>query len=69
MSALGITAQDVMTAFAREHLQLPGGFLVEGMLKVEKGGEAVRWLTPRKVIGRKLKSYFRKRDVFGPLGL
>jgi HAE1 family hydrophobic/amphiphilic exporter-1 len=33
MSALGITAQDVMTAFAREHLQLPGGFLVEGMLE------------------------------------
>jgi HAE1 family hydrophobic/amphiphilic exporter-1 len=33
MSALGITAQDVMTAFVREHLQLPGGFLVEGMLE------------------------------------
>ena len=33
MSALGITAQDVMTAFAREHLQLPGGFLVDGMLE------------------------------------
>ncbi|MGI9289654.1 MAG: SDR family NAD(P)-dependent oxidoreductase, partial [Gammaproteobacteria bacterium] len=44
-------------------------FLVEGMLKVEKGGEAVRWLTPRKIIGRKLLSYFRKRDVFTPLGL
>jgi HAE1 family hydrophobic/amphiphilic exporter-1 len=33
MSALGITAQDVMTAFAREHLQLPGGYLVGGMLE------------------------------------
>jgi len=43
-------------------------FLVEGMLAVSEGGEAVRWLTPRKIIGRKLASYFRKRDVFGPLG-
>ena len=33
MSALGITAQDVMAAFTREHLQLPGGFLVEGRLE------------------------------------
>jgi short-subunit dehydrogenase len=44
-------------------------FLVDGMLNVTEGGEAVRWLTPRKIIGRKLKSYFRKRDVFSPLGL
>jgi NAD(P)-dependent dehydrogenase (short-subunit alcohol dehydrogenase family) len=43
-------------------------FLVDGMLAVREGGEAVRWLTPRKVIGRKLASYFRKRDVFTPLG-
>ncbi len=44
-------------------------FLVDGMLNVKEGGEAVRWLTPRKIIGRKFKSYFKKRDVFGPLGL
>jgi short-subunit dehydrogenase len=44
-------------------------FLVEGMLSVKEGGEAVRWLTPGKVLRRKLMSYFRKRDVFGPLGL
>jgi NAD(P)-dependent dehydrogenase (short-subunit alcohol dehydrogenase family) len=44
-------------------------WLVEGMLNVKEGGEAVRWLTPRKIMGRKLMSYFRKRDVFGPLGL
>jgi short-subunit dehydrogenase len=43
-------------------------FLVEGMLNVKEGGEAVRWLTPKKIIGRKLMSYFRKRDVFTPLG-
>jgi HAE1 family hydrophobic/amphiphilic exporter-1 len=33
MAALGITAQDVIDAFAREHLQLPGGYLVGGMLE------------------------------------
>jgi len=43
-------------------------FLVEGMLQVKEGGEAVRWLTPKKIITRKLKSYFHKRDVFTPLG-
>jgi short-subunit dehydrogenase len=44
-------------------------FLVEGMLNVKEGGEAVRWLTPRKIIRRKMISIFRKRDVFTPLGL
>ncbi len=44
-------------------------FLVEGMLQVREGGAAVRWLTPRKIVARKLQSYFRKRDVFTPLGL
>ena len=44
-------------------------FLVEGMLNVKEGGEAIRWLTPRKVMARKLMSYFHKRDVFTPLGL
>lgn len=44
-------------------------FLVEGMLKANKGGEAIRWLTPRRVLARKLMSFFRKRDVFSPLGL
>jgi len=43
-------------------------FLVEGMLGVKEGGEAVRWLTPQKVVLRKLQSYFKKRDVFTPLG-
>ncbi len=33
MAALGITAQDVISAFAREHVQLPGGYLVSGELE------------------------------------
>lgn len=43
-------------------------FLVEGMLKTDKNGAAVRWLTRGKVRKRFLMSLFRKRDVFGPLG-
>ncbi len=39
MAALGITVQDVTEAFAREHVQLPGGFLVgqnaEYLLKLD----------------------------------
>ncbi len=39
MSAYGITAQDVSNAFKREHVQLPGGFLVgkstEDMIKLD----------------------------------
>jgi HAE1 family hydrophobic/amphiphilic exporter-1 len=33
MSALGLTAQDVISAFTREHIQIPGGFLVGGQLE------------------------------------
>jgi HAE1 family hydrophobic/amphiphilic exporter-1 len=33
MSGLGITAQDVIAAFAREHIQIPGGYLVSGNLE------------------------------------
>ncbi len=44
-------------------------WLVEGMLNAKEGGDAVRWLTPGKVMRRKLMSYFKKRDVFTPLGL
>lgn len=33
MASLGITAQDVIAAFAREHVQLPGGYLVSGELE------------------------------------
>lgn len=44
-------------------------YLVEGMLNVKEGGEAVRWLTPGKIMRRKFLSLFKKRDVFTPLGL
>src|SRR5690625_3735734 len=39
MTAFGITAQDLLAAFSREHVQLPGGFLVsqerEVLLKLD----------------------------------
>jgi NAD(P)-dependent dehydrogenase (short-subunit alcohol dehydrogenase family) len=44
-------------------------FLVEGMLKSTKNGEAIRWLTPGKVRWRFFSNVFRKRDIFTPLGL
>jgi short-subunit dehydrogenase len=44
-------------------------FLVEGMIKADKNGAAVRWLTPGKVSRRFFMNRFRKRDVFTPLGL
>lgn len=33
MSALGVTTQDVILAFGREHIQIPGGYLVSGILE------------------------------------
>ena len=33
MSGLGITTQDVIVAFGREHIQIPGGYLVSGKLE------------------------------------
>jgi HAE1 family hydrophobic/amphiphilic exporter-1 len=33
MSGLGVTTQDVIAAFAREHIQIPGGYLVSGNLE------------------------------------
>jgi NADP-dependent 3-hydroxy acid dehydrogenase YdfG len=44
-------------------------WLVESVLATNKNGAAVRWLTPRKVIGRFLMSRIRKRDILTPLGL
>jgi NAD(P)-dependent dehydrogenase (short-subunit alcohol dehydrogenase family) len=44
-------------------------FLVEGMLAARENGAAVRWLTNGKVRWRFFANLFRKRDVFGPLGL
>jgi HAE1 family hydrophobic/amphiphilic exporter-1 len=33
MSGLGVTTQDVIAAFGREHIQIPGGYLVSGNLE------------------------------------
>jgi hypothetical protein len=45
-------------------------FLVAGMLaRHGKNGAAVRWLSNGKVRSRFFMSIFRRRDVFGPLGL
>ena len=44
-------------------------FLVEGMLKADKNGAAVRWLTKGKIRRRFFMNRFKKRDVFSPLGL
>lgn len=45
-------------------------FLVEGMLRNHgRQGAAVRWLTAPKIQKRFLMAPFRKRDLFGPLGV
>ena len=44
-------------------------WLVDGILATKKNGDAVRWLTPRKVIGRFLMSRIKKRDILTPLGM
>jgi NAD(P)-dependent dehydrogenase (short-subunit alcohol dehydrogenase family) len=38
--------------------------LVDGMLKADKPGADVRWMTPMRAIGRLLAAPFRKRDPF-----
>jgi NAD(P)-dependent dehydrogenase (short-subunit alcohol dehydrogenase family) len=38
--------------------------LVDGMLRVNKSGASVRWMTPMQVVGRLAMSPFRKRDPF-----
>jgi len=44
-------------------------FLVEGMLRADRNGTAVRWLTKRKIIWRQLTARFRRRDLLTPMGL
>lgn len=48
MASLGITAQDVSAAFSREHLQMPGGFLVgnfnEFLLRLDLEFHSIREL-------------------------
>ncbi len=44
-------------------------YLAEGVLKATKDGAKVAWLTNRKAAWRFLSARFRKRDLFGPLGI
>ena len=44
-------------------------FLVDGVLRANKDGARVMWLTNRKVLGRFLMSLVKKRDLFGDDGL
>lgn len=43
-------------------------FLVEGMLAAKESGTAVRWLTDGRIRWRFVRSLFRRRDIFTPLG-
>jgi len=40
--------------------------LVDGMLRANKTGASVRWMTPLQALGRLLASPFRRRDPFAP---
>jgi len=44
-------------------------WLVDGILATTKNGDAVRWLTKSKVIGRFLTAGITKRDILTPLGM
>ncbi|MEP5763627.1 MAG: SDR family oxidoreductase [Halieaceae bacterium] len=44
-------------------------FLVDGMLKADRDGAKVIWLTNGKVIARFLGSRFKKRDLFEGMGI
>jgi hypothetical protein len=39
-------------------------YLVEGVLKTEKSGKRVAWLTPAKAGGRFATARFKKRNLF-----
>lgn len=66
MAALGITPQDITAAFSREHLQLPGGFLVQGnqeyLLKLNLEFHQVSALRTL-IIGYRDGAQIRLRDV------
>jgi len=44
-------------------------FLVDGVLKANKDGAKVMWLTNGKVMGRFLTARFKKRDLFEGMGI
>jgi HAE1 family hydrophobic/amphiphilic exporter-1 len=66
MVAFGITVQDIIQAFRREHLLLPGGFLVDGqqeqLLKLDLEYHHIEDLE-RLIIGYRLGSPIYLRDV------
>ncbi len=66
MTAFGITVQDITTAFRNQHLQLPGGYLVdaekEDLLKLDLEFHDPLELE-RMVIGHRLGSTLYLRDV------
>jgi hydrophobic/amphiphilic exporter-1 (mainly G- bacteria), HAE1 family len=66
MAAQGITANDVNDAFAREHVQLPGGFLVgqttERLIKLDLEFHRVDELK-KLVVGRRGGSTIRLADI------
>lgn len=66
MAALGVTPQDITAAFSREHLQLPGGFLVQGnqeyLLKLNLEFHQVSALRTL-IIGYRDGAQIRLRDV------
>jgi NAD(P)-dependent dehydrogenase (short-subunit alcohol dehydrogenase family) len=44
-------------------------WLVDGVLKANKDGAKVEWLTNRKAMGRFLTASFKKRDLFADMGI
>jgi short-subunit dehydrogenase len=44
-------------------------WLVDGVLKADKDGAKVEWLTNGKVMGRFLTAAFKKRDLFADMGI
>ena len=65
-AALGVTAQDITTALASEHLQLPGGFLVGGqtehLIKLDQEYHSVDEMQ-RLVIGHREGAVILLKDV------
>ncbi|MBU0750932.1 MAG: efflux RND transporter permease subunit [Gammaproteobacteria bacterium] len=66
MAALGVTAQDINTAFATEHVQMAGGFVVgqktESLVKLDLEFHSIDSLADM-VIGYRAGSQIRLKDV------
>ena len=66
MASLGITAQDISAAFSREHLQMPGGFLVgdfnEFLLRLDLEFHSIKELK-RMIVTYRDGAPVRLRDI------